>query len=97
MNFIISTVEHSIELAKEVFGSDSAVEPYLGKLSGYIRPGDKVIGNLPVHAAARVTDKGAEYWHLEVPGGFRGKEWTLASLRKNAKFIRYTITRGEER
>ncbi|MEA5446517.1 CRISPR-associated protein Csx16 [Gammaproteobacteria bacterium AB-CW1] len=41
-----------------------------------IRPGDRVIGTLPVHMAAQVCKIGAEYHHLavDIPPELRGVE-----------------------
>ena len=48
----------------------------------WIRPGDRVLGNLPVNLAAEVSARGARYFHLsiQVPSEFRGKELTEDQL-----------------
>ena len=55
-----------------------------------IQPGDKVIGNLPLHYVALLNDKGAEYWHLcvEQPLNMRGKEHSVAFLSASRATIR---------
>ena len=47
-----------------------------------IKPGDVVIGLLPVHLAAAVCAAGAEYWHLsmELPYEARGIELTAEEM-----------------
>lgn len=41
-----------------------------------IRPGDVILGTLPVHLAAEVCARGGEYWHLSLnlPREQRGQE-----------------------
>ena len=41
-----------------------------------VAPGDRVLGTLPVHLAAQVCARRAEYWHLmlELPEDARGRE-----------------------
>lgn len=43
-----------------------------------IRPGDMILGTLPVSVAAQVCEKGAKYFHLtlDLPPQLRGKELT---------------------
>ena len=45
--------------------------------------GDIVIGSLPVHLAARVCERGAQYWNLSfnMPAAARGKELSAVELR----------------
>lgn len=47
-----------------------------------IKPGDVVIGLLPVHLAAVVCSSGADYWHIsmELPYEARGKELTADEM-----------------
>lgn len=47
-----------------------------------VRPGDCVIGALPMHLAAQVCAQGAEYWHLvlHVPQQARGQELSAQQL-----------------
>ena len=47
-----------------------------------IRPGDRVLGTLPVHLAAAVCERGARYVHLslELPADQRGRDLTGADL-----------------
>jgi CRISPR-associated protein Csx16 len=48
-----------------------------------IRPGDTLIGSLPVNLAAEVCERGARYLHLslELPAALRGQELTAAQMR----------------
>ncbi|AVO49256.1 CRISPR-associated protein Csx16 [Melaminivora suipulveris] len=41
-----------------------------------VHPGDRVLGTLPVHLAAQVCARRAEYWHLvlDLPEAARGHE-----------------------
>lgn len=47
-----------------------------------VKPGDTVIGTLPVPDAADVFRQGAAYWHLtlRLPYELRGKELDVATL-----------------
>ena len=49
-----------------------------------IRPGDQVLGTLPVHLAAAVCERSARYVHLslELPADQRGRELTGADLEQ---------------
>lgn len=49
-----------------------------------IRPGDRVLGTLPVHLAAAVCERGARYVHLslELPADQRGHELTGDELEQ---------------
>lgn len=60
-----------------------------------IRPGDVVIGTLPVHLAAQVGQRGGRYLHLslELPAGWRGQELSAADLRRfQARLEEYRVT-----
>ncbi len=48
-----------------------------------VRPGDSVIGTLPVNLAAQVCARGAAYWHLalEMPANQRGQELSALELQ----------------
>ena len=62
--------------------------------SDMIEPGDKVIGSLPVHLAARVCAAGGQYWNLslELPEQARGKELTAQELDVyEARLERYEV------
>lgn len=41
-----------------------------------LRPGDNVLGTLPVHLAAKVCERGARYFHLsiDIPPDARGRD-----------------------
>lgn len=47
-----------------------------------IRPGDTVIGTLPVHLVAAICERGARYRHLalEIPPEARGRELSAEEL-----------------
>lgn len=47
-----------------------------------IKPGDKVLGTLPVSVAAEVCRRGAHYFHLtlDMPPDARGRELTLNDM-----------------
>lgn len=47
-----------------------------------VKPGDTVIGTLPVHLAAQVCESGAAYWHLslDLPAELRGRELSIAEM-----------------
>ena len=49
-----------------------------------VRPGDRVMGTLPVHLAAAVCERGACYIHLslELPENQRGRELSGADLER---------------
>ncbi len=49
-----------------------------------IRPGDIVIGTLPVNLAAEVCARGGRYLHLslELPYDWRGRELTADDMRR---------------
>lgn len=48
-----------------------------------VKPGDVVMGTLPVHLAAEVCKRGGHYWHLalEIPPDRRGHELTAEDMR----------------
>ncbi len=59
-----------------------------------VQPGDVVLGNLPVHLAAGLCAKGAQYWHLslEVPAERRGEELSAADMDSyGARLERYQV------
>lgn len=51
--------------------------------TGDIRPGDVVIGSLPVNLAAEVCVRGGHYLHLslDLPTELRGRELTAEQMR----------------
>ncbi|MBK8510480.1 MAG: CRISPR-associated protein Csx16 [Candidatus Competibacter sp.] len=55
-----------------------------------VRPGDVVIGTLPVNLAARVCERGGRYLHLslELPPEWRGRELSAADLRQIGAHLR---------
>ena len=61
-----------------------------------IRPGDVVLGTLPVHLAAEVCARGARYLHLvlEIPPEGRGLELTAEDMgRHRACLVEYRVER----
>jgi CRISPR-associated protein Csx16 len=59
-----------------------------------IKPGDRVIGTLPVHIAAEICARGAYYLHLSItiPEHARGRELTADEMgRFGAKIKEYRI------
>lgn len=64
-----------------------------------VRPGDIVIGTLPIHLAAQVCARGGRYWHLamEIPPARRGTEFSAAEMRAfGARLEEYRVRRVEE-
>ena len=51
---------------------------------GQVRPGDVVIGSLPVNLAAQVCSRGGRYLHLclELPRDIRGRELSAEEMRQ---------------
>ena len=59
-----------------------------------VQKDDKVLGSLPIHLAAEVCAKGAEYYHLslDMERGTRGQELTATQMRAcNARLEAYII------
>jgi CRISPR-associated protein Csx16 len=59
-----------------------------------IRPGDIVIGSLPVNLAAAVCDRGAKYFHLSLnlPMEWRGRELHSEDMRRfGASLEQYSV------
>ncbi len=54
-----------------------------------IRPGDSVIGNLPVNVAAEVCTCGGRYLHLSmtVPAEERGRELSVDEMERFGAFL----------
>lgn len=74
-----------------------AVDRRLAHLElGEVRPGDVVIGTLPVHLAAQVCARGARYLHLvlELPPERRGRELSAADMAAcGARLEEYRVQR----
>ena len=49
-----------------------------------LQPGDSVIGTLPIHIVAQLTDNAVHYFHLtlNLPAQARGKELSAAQLNQ---------------
>ena len=61
-----------------------------------LKPGDVVMGSLPVHIAAQVCARGARYLHLamETPPEARGRELTADDMaRFGARLEEYVVRR----
>ena len=59
-----------------------------------VAAGDKVIGSLPVHLAAEICARGAEYWNLslDLKSVDRGRELSAHELqRSNARTERFVV------
>lgn len=64
-----------------------------------IRPGDIVIGTLPIHLAAQVQKNGGRYIHLtlNLPADMRGSELSAADMtRIGAKLTEYLVEEKNE-
>lgn len=48
-----------------------------------VKPGDRILGTLPINLVAEVNLRGGRYFHLtlELPAEARGKELTAADMR----------------
>ena len=61
-----------------------------------VRPGDTVVGTLPVPLVAEINAKGARYFHLSInlPQELRGRELSAEELRSlGAKLEEYSAAR----
>lgn len=61
-----------------------------------VKPGDIVLGSLPVHLAAQVIDRGGRYFHLGLNLGpdDRGRELTATDMRRcGARLEEYEVKR----
>lgn len=61
-----------------------------------LRPGDQVLGSLPVSLAAEVCGKGARYFHLslDVPPEARGRSLTADDMEGfGARLEEFVVTR----
>jgi CRISPR-associated protein Csx16 len=61
----------------------SSVDKYVTHLaSAHVRPGDTVVGSLPVNLAAAICERGARYLHLslDLPAHLRGCELSADQL-----------------
>lgn len=97
MKVMITSLDQNLQYARDIFGEDVISRPFLGDTVDKLKAGDLVIGTLPINAAAKITSTGADYWHLIIPGGTRGRTWHLNELREFASFIRFTTIQEETR
>ncbi|MEW5891281.1 MAG: CRISPR-associated protein Csx16 [Pseudomonadota bacterium] len=74
-----------------------AVDRFVAHLDpSEIRPGDTVIGTLPIHLAAEICARGARYCNLslDLPPDSRGRELSAADLeRHGARLETYVVRR----
>lgn len=64
-----------------------------------IRPGDVVIGSLPVNLVAELTQRNARYLHLtlDLPPEWRGRELNIEQMRQcRARLEEYRVDKVEE-
>lgn len=104
MVYFISRHAGAIEWMKQQ--GDWQVDRWVAHLEmEEIAPGDKVLGTLPVHLAAEVCAKGAEFYFLQLPQNFagRGTEYSAEEMvQMGCRLTRYEVFRvpsqaGEER
>jgi CRISPR-associated protein Csx16 len=65
-----------------------------------IRPGDVVIGTLPVHLAAEACTRGGRYVHLvlDLPESMRGRELNAEDMRAlGARLEEFVVSRPNRR
>jgi len=63
---------------------------------GVVRPGDTVIGTLPIHLAAQVCELGGRYFHLalDLPDELRGRELSAEEITAHGGRVeRYRVAR----
>lgn len=76
-----------------------AVDRWISHLDvAEVRPGDTVIGTLPVNLAAEVCRRGARYVHLmlDLPESARGRELTVDEMtRYKARVEKYCVKNTE--
>ncbi len=61
---------------------------------GRIKSGVHVIGSVPIHLAASITEAGGTYAHIEmdVPASMRGKELSADEMEAcNARLVEYCV------
>jgi CRISPR-associated protein Csx16 len=66
---------------------------------GQVRPGDVVLGTLPVHIVGALNAKGARFKHLayDAPPELRGQELSADDLeRLGAKLVEYRVERVDQ-
>lgn len=74
-----------------------AIDQFLDHLDvSIVNTGDQVIGTLPIHLIAELTDIGASYYHLtlNVPLEYRGADLSLTQLLAfKPELVEYTANR----
>lgn len=80
--------------------SELAIDQFVPHLdTAQLRPGDTVIGTLPVHLAAEVCARGAEYINLtlDLPAYARGRELCVETLTQfGARLERFIVQRSQD-
>ena len=80
--FFISRHPGAVAWAAEQGLQIDRCEPHLD--AAQVKPGDIVIGTLPVHLAAAVCGQGARFFNLslDLPAQWRGRELSADELRQ---------------
>lgn len=94
---IVSNVDATLEWLRshDVFRDFQQVS-YLGDLVRTLRPGAIVVGSLPLHLAAKICEKGAEYWYINFRRPRRdNRNLTAAQLAESATVERYHVESRE--
>jgi CRISPR-associated protein Csx16 len=92
--YFVSRHPGALDWAQEEGVEVDAVLPHLDASS--VKPGDLVIGSLPVNLAAEICARGARYLHLslDLPANLRGQELDAAQMRAcGARIDEYRIER----
>ena len=85
--YFITRHAGAVEWAKQ---QGLAVDQMLSHLDiQSLRSGDTVIGTLPVHMVAELTELGVKYLHLtmDLPEHLRGKELSAADMQEAGVFL----------
>lgn len=91
-NYFVSRHQGAIEWARQ---SNLHVDIFVAHLDPtLLKAGDCVIGTLPVHLAAEVCERGAQYIHLilDLPAASRGQELSAQALNSfNARLSAFHV------
>lgn len=86
--------------AKDWLAQNVTVDVFLTHASAStFSPGDAVIGLLPVHLAAALTEKGVRYFHLclDLPEDKRGVELSAEEMaRYNPRLVEFSIVKVKD-
>jgi len=94
---IVSNVDATVDWLRghELFRDFRQID-YLGNLVKDLQPGDIVVGSLPLHLAAKICAKGAEYWYTNFRRPrFQNRNLTASELAESATVERYHIETRE--